>query len=777
MTMKNRQLVLSSIKFYHKSGAYLKYSAIFYSALFIYNQIMISLKTPLLEIKGVGPKFIQRLKKLNIKTVKDLLWHFPARYEDFSEISKIVDLTVGQQATIQGVIQEIKPRKSWKRRMFIIEALVSDDTGSVKSIWFNQRFLLSILKKGRLVSLAGKVVQTKSGGICLSHPIYELITHNSKLITKHTGRLVPIYPETRGLTSKGLRYLIKPILDDLEPVDESLPYEIMEKYGILEINNALRKIHFPEEITESRLAKQRFAFEDLFYLQVLNLRERLRMARQKSHPFKINLDFVKESLAKIPFELTVSQKKSLWEILKDLEKPHPMNRLLQGDVGSGKTIVAVLAALVVAKPFDAAQGKQSAFMAPTEILANQHYATFKNFFADFSGGVGLITSSAGKVFYGDGLESEIKKPEMAKKIQAGEIKIIFGTHALIQKNVKFKDLAFVVIDEQHRFGVKQRASLLANGKSQNVKRDDRRLAMSDSQKILPHFLSMSATPIPRTLTLTIFGDLDLSIIDELPKGRKEIITKIVAPENRDKAYAFIRGQVRKGRQVFVICPRIEPSEENDSVADFSQWQKWEAKTVKEEYEKLSEKVFPDLRVGMLHGRLSAKGGSASGGKSKAEIMQDFKDGKIDVLVSTSVIEVGVDIPNAAIMMIESAERFGLAQLYQFRGRVGRGEHQSFCLLFTEFKSQNIFKRLRSLIDAKNGFELAEKDLEIRGPGEFLGESQTGIPDLAMRSLQNPEIVKEAREAAEMIMQKNPDLENYPLLKSRLDGFQKEIHLE
>ena len=725
---------------------------------------MISLETSLSEIKGIGPKFLLKLKHFNIATVKDLLWHFPFRYDDFSEISKIVDLTVGQQATIQGVIQAIKPRKSWKRRMFIIEALVGDDTGSVKSIWFNQRFLLSILKKGRLVSLAGKVVQTKDGGICLSHPTYELINNrimeaetNENL--KHTGRLVPIYPETRGLTSKGLRYLIKPILDDLEPVDESLPYEILKKYGIMEINEALRKIHFPEEIKESRLAKQRFAFEDLFYLQVLNLREKLRLARQKSHSLKIDLDFIKESLAKIPFELTVSQKKSLWEILKDLGKSHPMNRLLQGDVGSGKTIVAILAALMVAR-----QGKQSAFMAPTEILANQHYSTFKNFFADFSGGVGLITSSGGKVFYGDGLESEIKKPEMAKKIQAGEIKIIFGTHALIsasgrspagrQKNIKFKDLAYVVIDEQHRFGVRQRAELV-----------DR----AHSSKLIPHFLSMSATPIPRTLTLTIFGDLDLSIIDELPKGRKEIITKIVAPENRDKAYAFIRGQVRKGRQVFVICPRIEPSEEDDSIADFSQWQKWEAKTVKEEYEKLSGKIFPDLRVAMLHGKMKAK--------EKEEIMKDFKRGKIDVLVSTSVIEVGVDIPNAAIMMIESAERFGLAQLYQFRGRVGRGEHQSFCFLFTEFKSQNIFKRLRSLIDAKNGFELAEKDLEIRGPGEFLGQSQTGIPDLAMRSLQNPEIVKEAREAAEMIMQKDPDLKEYPQLKEKLESFQKEIHLE
>ncbi len=738
---------------------------------------MISLETPLLGIKGIGPKFLTKLKHFNIVTVRDLLRHFPFRYEDFSEISKIIDLAPGQQATIQGVIKDIKPRKTWRRRMFIIEAVISDDTGNIKAIWFNQRFLLAILKKGRLVSLAGKVVQTKDGGICLSHPTYEFITQaqidadktqinadenpsesalKSALIkeTRHTARLVPIYPETKGLTSKAFRYLIKPILDDLELVEETLPQEILEQYGILGINEALRKIHFPDDIKETRAARERFAFEDLFYLQLVNLREKLRFAKQKSHTFETDVDYIKESIKKIPFELTVSQKKVLAEILRDFKKSHPMNRLLQGDVGSGKTIVAILAALVAAY-----ENKQAVLMVPTEILASQHYQSFKKIFGDFNQGVGIMTSSGTKIFYGDGLETEIKKPEMLEKIRAGKLKIIFGTHSLIQKSVNFGDVGFVVIDEQHRFGVRQRAQLI-----------------SGNSGLAPHFLSMSATPIPRTLSLTVFGDLDLSIIDELPKGRKEIITKIVAPENRDKAYAFIRGQVRKGRQVFVICPRIEPYEEMDS-AIANDWQRWESKTVKEEHEKLSEKVFPDLKVGMLHGKMPAKGGSASGGKSKAEIMQDFKDGKIDILVSTSVIEVGVDIPNATIMMIESAERFGLAQLYQFRGRVGRGEHQSFCFLFTEFKSPQVMRRLKSLIEAKNGFELAEKDLEFRGPGEFLGQLQTGIPDLAMRSLQNPEIVKEAREAAVMIMSKDPNLKTYPQLAKKLAQFQTQIHQE
>lgn len=738
---------------------------------------MITLNEPLENIKGIGPKFLKKLEHFKIKTVRDLLWHFPFRYEDFSEILKIIDLQVGQEVTVQGVIEDIKPRKSWKRGMLIIEAKISDETGNIKAIWFNQRFLLAVLKKGRLVSLSGKVVAAKDGSLCLSHPTHEFINQaiieSEQKETKHTARLVPIYPETRGFTSKAFRYLIKPILDDMGKIPESLPKEILDKYKILGINEALYKIHFPDDIKETRLARERFAFEDLFYLQIFNLREKLRWAMEKAYAFKIDLDYIKKLLEKIPFELTVSQKKSLWEILKDLEKPRPMNRLLQGDVGSGKTIVAVIAALATVsenKP-DAADsasvatsakeaamtGKQVAFMAPTEVLTNQHYQTFKNFFGNFNSGIGLITSSGAKVFYGDGLETDVKKPELIKKIQTGETKIIFGTHALIQKNIKFNDLGFVVIDEQHRFGVRQRAQLI-----------------SGSGKEMPHFLSMSATPIPRTLSLTVFGDLDLSIIDELPKGRKEIITKIVSAENRDKAYAFIRGQVKKGRQAFVICPRIELTIDDMQPATKENknnlWSMWDdVKNVKDEYEKLSKKVFPDLKVSMLHGKMKAK--------EKEKIMKDFKDGRVDILVSTSVIEVGVDIPNATIMIIESSERFGLAQLYQFRGRVGRGEHQSFCFLFTELKSQNVLKRLRSLINAKSGFELAEKDLEFRGPGEFLGQSQTGIPDLAMRSLQNPEIVKEAREAAVFIIQKDSNLKTYPQLAEKIAQFQTQIHME
>ncbi len=743
---------------------------------------MIKLCTPLYEVKGIGPKFFERLKKFGIETVKDLLWHFPYRYEDFSQISKIADLKINQSATVQGVISDIKLRRTWKRRMFIVEALISDDTGSIKAIWFNQRFLLSILKKGRLVNLAGKVVETPKGGLTFSHPVYELVTSNKEQETRHTGRLVPIYPETKRLTSKALRFLIKPILDNLEKLSEPLPLELLSQYNFPEINSALQQIHFPDKLDQSKIAKKRFAFEDLFLLQLANLRQRLRLARQKAFSFEPNLDYLKVLFSRLPFELTNSQKKSLWEILKDLNRSRPMNRLLQGDVGSGKTIIVALAALVVAN-----QNKQAVFMAPTEVLARQHYSTFKKFFKDFNKGVGLISSGESKIFYGDELEGDIKKKEFLQEVANNKIKIIIGTHALIQKNVTFGDLTLVIIDEQHRFGVSQRAELVC---SRQTKDDAKTYASITHQPAyLPHFLSMSATPIPRTLSLTIFGDLDLSIISELPKGRKEIITKIVAPANREKAYDFIREQVKKGRQIFVICPRIEPTTNNQQptteiineslvVSRKSSVKSWDdVKAVKEEYEKLSQKVFPDLKVAMLHGKMPAKGGSASGGKSKAEVMQDFQEGKTDILVSTSVVEVGVDVPNATIMMIEGSERFGLAQLYQFRGRVGRGEHQSFCFLFTDSASKTTFKRLHSLLEAKNGFELAEKDLEIRGPGEFLGENQTGMPDLAMKAIRNPDLVKNSRQAAVNLLKKDPGLKKYSLLKKRLENFEKEIHLE
>src|SRR3989344_2960762 len=612
------------------------------------------LDTQLTELPTVGPKFAAKFRRLGITNVRDLLYHFPSRYEDWSEIAKIAELKLGEEKTIQGEIKEIEVKRAWKKRMLFVEATIADDSGEIKAVWFNQPYLQNVLKPGTLANFAGKLAVNKKNEAYLSNPAYELVGLKEKLgNTKHTGRLVPIYPETKGLTSKGIRFLLKPIVENFESIPDFLPEEIRNENGLAEINEALREIHFPKKIKDAQIASYRFAFEEIFLLQLRNLKQKLALRRERAPKLNISVENIKSLIAGLPFELTVSQNKSLLEIIQDLEKPYPMNRLLQGDVGSGKTVVAGLAAIA------ASVMHQIAIMAPTEILARQHYKTFVKLFGNFAGGIALLVGKEAKVFYGGGLETEIKKERLFKEISAGNIKIIIGTHALIQKNVRFANLGLVIIDEQHRFGVEQRAHLIKNWS-------------------IPHFLSMSATPIPRTMMIAIFGDLDLSIIDELPKGRREIITKVVAGENRGKAYAFIRGQVRQGRQVYVICPRIEKPEED---VDYKTMLTYDAKAVEEEYEKLSRKVFPDLRVAMLHGKLKSA--------EKAKTMSDFAEHKSDILVSTSVIEVGVDVPNATIMMIEGTERIGLAQLYQFRGRVGRSDMQSFCFLFTESGAMSV----------------------------------------------------------------------------------------
>ncbi|MDP2705876.1 MAG: DEAD/DEAH box helicase, partial [bacterium] len=490
--------------------------------------MLLPLETPLDQIKGIGPKFIVKLKSLKIETVKDLLWHFPNRYEDFSKVYPISELTAHQEATVTGIVESINVRRSWRRRFVLTEAVISDDSGSIRAIWFNQPYLRNILQPGRQFNFSGKVVASSTNNdLCLSNPIYEFINNDSFEETKHTARLVPIYPETRGLTSKTFRYLIKPLLEQIMEPTEILSADILKKRKFPKVKKALRDIHFPDDINDALEAKKRFAFESLFLWQLVILRQKFHLARQKAISIKYDLEKIKKDLKRLPFELTQSQKKSLWEILQDIEKSRPMNRLLQGDVGSGKTIIAAMAAITTAL-----NDKQAAFMAPTEILARQHYQTLIKFFPEFEKGITLLTGQEAKVFYGDNLESKTKKTELVKDIAAGKIKIIVGTHALIQKTISFKELALVIVDEQHRFGIKQRAELLKNSQT--------------GKPVLPHFLSMSATPIPRTLSLTLFGDLDLSLITELPKDRKPIITKTVAPTDRNRAYQFIREQIKKG---------------------------------------------------------------------------------------------------------------------------------------------------------------------------------------------------------------------------------------
>ncbi len=754
----------------------------------------IDLATLLAEIHGIGPRFVARLSGLKIKTVGDLLRHLPSRYEDFSQIYRIAELEPGQVATIQGTIESIDTRRSWRRGMMITEATIADETGTIRAVWFNQPYLKNLLRPGRLANFSGKVT-VSDDELSLSHPTHELLSSHDVQETRHTGRLVPIYPETRGLTSKGIRFLVQPLLKATAFPPEWIPEEVLAARHFPPLQEAFRAVHFPRQIEDAERARERFAFEELFLLQLAHLEAKLAAARDKAPAIPADLDEVRRMIAALPFSLTISQKKSLWEILQDLARPHPMHRLLQGDVGSGKTVVAALAAVVAS-----AAGYQTAFMAPTEVLAAQHYATMKKLFTAISPthqpAIGLLTSAQAKLFYENDVEADVSKKECAKKIMSGEIAITIGTHALLQKTVQFKNLAFVIVDEQHRFGVRQRAQLAARTTTETIIESPSKSASSPRKSVsVPHLLSMSATPIPRTLTLALFGDLDISAITELPPGRTAITTKVVAPADRPKAYTFIRKEVKKGRQAFVICPRIQAqteAERTQTNADAVQYQSayrqrmslvlTEVKAVKEEYEKLSKTIFPDLRVGMLHGQMPAKAKKRKEDftpktQAKEEVMRAFHEKKIDVLVSTSVVEVGVDIPNATVMMIEGADRFGLAQLYQFRGRVGRGAHQSYCFLFTDATSKTTFARLHAVRDAKNGFELAEIDLKLRGPGEFLGEKQTGLPDIAMQGLTDPLLMKSSRDAAVAILEKDPALRHHAPLAAKLAEFKKRIHPE
>jgi len=795
----------------------------------------INLSSPIESFPRVSAAYQKRLNRLGIKTIEDLLHHFPFRYDDLSKISKIADLKINEIATIRGEIINIKILRTFKKKMWLVEALIKDDSGTTRAVWYNQPFLIRAYRKGTWISLAGKVNYDKKT-FFFSNPAHEKISpplssppyQGGEVGGVHTGRLIPIYSETAGLSSKWLRYILKIIWPKISTeIIDFLPEEIKKSQNLIGLKEALEKIHFPQTPEDINLARQRLGFNELFLIQLFVLEQKQKWQKQNSPKIKFNQELIKNFVSSLPFRITNAQRKSAWEILQDMEKSKPMNRLLEGDVGSGKTVVAAIAALQAIKA-----GFQVAFMAPTEILAQQHFNEISKLLKNFNVKVGLLTSADARTCSGEnwmpnfnlgqiqpktepatslpviakqsrnsGIQTTIqdeswhpnnkansKKPALIKKISDGKIQIIIGTHSLIQKNIIFKNLGLVIVDEQHRFGVNQRQALLRGTNAENPQ----------ERALSPHFLSMTATPIPRTLALTIYGDLDLSLLNEMPKGRQKIITKIVAPQNREKAYNFIRQQIEAGRQAFVICPRIETTDsQNPSLrkakSDLATKQshnnhvglphilptgemfamtnnRWsDTKTVTEEYEKLSKKIFFDFKIAMLHGRLKPK--------EKEKIMADFKNKKTQILVSTSVIEVGIDIPNASVIMVEGAERFGLAQLYQFRGRVGRDKHQSYCFLFTESSSQTISHRLKAIAAAQSGFELAEKDLEIRGPGEFWGGQQWGLPDLIMASLSDAQLIKSCREEAEKLLSQNYNLENFPLLKEKLKKFQQNLHLE
>jgi len=699
-----------------------------------------NLSTQIEKIPRIGPQYQKKLERLGIKTIGNLLFHFPHRYEDFSNLTPISEVKAEETVCIQGKILEIKNTRTWQKRMIITNAIVEDDSGALKVVWFNQSYLTDTLKAGTLVCLAGKVTLDKKSypGIYLSSPTYEKISDSEKKNLIHTGGLIPVYPETEGLSSRWLRYILRPLLANFKnKIEDPLPEIIKKENNLLPLNQALWQIHFPDSKKIAQEAKKRFSFQELFFIQLNVLREKMRLKREKAIPISFDLKSVKSFVDSLPFKLTTAQRKSTWQILKDLEKPRPMNRLLEGDVGSGKTVVATIAALNVIK-----SDYQVAFMAPTEILVKQHFRNLKKLLKKFKLKIGLLTGQDCKIS-----GKKITKKIFLEKTKKGGIDFIIGTHALIQRDVKFGKLALVILDEQHRFGVEQRAHLCQNASSQ--------------KRIIPHLLSMTATPIPRTLALTIYGDLDLSLLDELPKGRKKIITQLVPPKKRKQIYKFIRDEIKKGNQAFVICPRIESTDTGGTWA--------ETKAVKEEHKKLSKKIFPALRVDMLHGKMKTK--------EKDKVMKKFKNKKTDILVSTSVVEVGIDIPNATLMIIEGAEKFGLSQLHQFRGRIGRGENQSFCFLFTGSPEIKTTRRLQAILKSENGFELAEKDLEIRGPGEVFGSRQWGIPDLIMSSLTDVSLVEKTRFWAKKILQKDPQLKKYPALSERIKEFGKTIHLE
>jgi len=701
------------------------------------------------SLYGIGKHYLPKLHKLGIFNIKDLLYHFPHRYENFGEIKEIKDLCPGEKSTIHGKIINVKNTRTPRKRMQITEALISDGKSVLKAIWFNQPFLRNTLWAGINVSLSGRVGMDYDT-FSMSNPAYEIIPKDLEESEENiphiqTGGLIPMYPETEGLTSRWLRIRIKSVLHLSDDIKEFIPDEILERQGLISISEALQQVHFPTDEENKNRARHRLAFEELFLMQLHFKKQRQQWQKNGARSIPFDQPAIKNFVDNLSFKLTGAQKKATWQILQDIEKDVPMNRLMEGDVGSGKTVVAAIGMFEIINA-----GFQTALMAPTEVLAEQHYNTLVTLIPSIP--ILLLTGSCQKISGKSKVKSqkskrrnkEISRKEAITLIKSGKVKIVIGTHAIIQKDVEFKDLAMAIVDEQHRFGVQQRAALQKNV----LKIKDK------TPSIIPHLLTMTATPIPRTLALSAYGDLDISILDEMPKGRQKIITKVVAPGDRLKAYEFISSEIKKGYQAFVICPLIE---ESDAL---------EVRSVTEEYEKLSKKVFKNFKIAMLHGKMKSR--------EKEEIMQKFKNHEIDILVSTSVIEVGINVPNATVILIEGSDRFGLAQLHQFRGRVGRSDRQSYCFLFTDSTARTTAQRLKALVGSANGFELAQKDLEIRGPGEFLGSRQSGLPDLAMASLTDVETIQLAREEAEKIVSK---INKFPALKNKLEQFKSEIHFE
>jgi ATP-dependent DNA helicase RecG len=667
-------------------------------------------------LRGVSTALASKLSRLDIATMRDLLFFFPRRYNDFAAIRPIAELVVGEEQTVIGTVWSAQDTPIG-RRLRGTEALVGDETGVMRVVWFNQPWVAQQLRTNERVVLAGRVTLYK-GQKRLDNPEYEPLESEELL---HTGRLVPVYHTTAGLAGRTVRRLAKQALDSyLGALPELLPAGLLARNHMPSRSDALRQMHFPDSWDDLNAARRRLAFDELLLIQVGVLqRKREWQERGRAQPLRLPDEIRRGYVESLPFALTGAQQRAMSQTLSDLTRERPMSRLLQGDVGSGKTVIAAAALLAATT-----SGFQGAMMAPTEILAEQHFRTLCHLFNCSERAASIATvrpSYLAKpltIALLTGSTSAPVKRQLREQIAAGEVDIVLGTHAVVQESVSFHRLGLAVVDEQHRFGVMQRAALREKGRN-------------------PHILVMTATPIPRTLTLTVYGDLDVSVIDEMPPGRKPVETRWVPPDARDDAYEFVRGQIQQGYQAFIICPLIEESE---TLA---------TRAVTQEFERLSSEVFPEARLGLLHGRLAAQ--------KKENVMREFRDHAVDILVSTAVVEVGVDIPNATVMMVEGAERFGLAQLHQLRGRVGRSDVQSYCLLLSDSTAPDARERLQIVERTRDGFALAEADLRLRGPGEFFGTRQSGLPDLKVAQLSDVSLIELARTEAARLLEDDADL--------------------
>lgn len=696
-----------------------------------------TLETPVGSVTRIGKRLVREFRHLGIETVTDLLFYFPRRYDDYRSIVSCKELRLGGRSSVKAQLELIAARRSRGRGILVTEAFFRDDGGSVRAVWFGQRYIAKILRPGAWVYLSGKV-ESSPTGLQFTSPAYELAREGSEPV--HTARLVPVYGLTNGLTERQVRYLVRAVLPTARDLRDPLPEELRERLKLVGLPAAVRAIHFPRDEKELFAATRRLKFDELFTLALKTSYARRELESLSAIPIPFAEEETKALVAALPFSLTGAQRRAAWEIVQELGKEHPMNRLLDGDVGSGKTLVAAIAAVNVARA-----RAQTAILAPTTLLARQHFQTFSRWLLPFGIRVGFLAAQEAHLAQ-DGRAEAYSRRDFLKKLRAGEIDIVIGTHALLGENIRFARLALAVVDEQHRFGVEDRQTLREKG----------------SKGLMPHLLSMTATPIPRTLALTFYGDLDISILNELPPGRMPVLTKLVEPGKRGAVYDFLRKEVGRGRQVFVVCPRID-------VADTSG-----ARSVRAEYERLRKEVFPNFKLGMLHGRLKRA--------ERERTMRDFVEGAIQILVATSMIEVGIDIPNATVMMVEGAERFGLAELHQFRGRVGRGSERSYCILFTptpkalvwgftETREADALRRLRTFVECSDGFALAEADLRFRGPGEFFGAAQSGFPEFRIATLRDVALMKTAREEARALLTRDPELETAPLLCAKF-GKQK-----